>query len=300
MLVGGILVAEERKEPGKKGKGLCWLCSMEVEAWNASKTTRMTKAGREFEQLQSTDLVYLLYLVLRVGSIPLIIPIQSTTTMYTTTSAPRKRHRDSSSSPDSPPPQPRERSISPDRTSDFESLPAHLVGPARKRRRKDAEGKGPFIRTGFERMALEESDEETVRGNQGVMRQTEEFVDETPPLGEREFTFQPGMTGIYDTYRTRTAEGQGFGTSVVRPQSVEMPLSPDGVVKEVPTEGEGMVEDVSDPEAGGIPSTLRGKNWYEPEKDRESPPGIPLFRPLLISRRDNRHESERYGIRYIT
>jgi hypothetical protein len=122
-------------------------------------------------------------------------------------------------------------------------------------------------------MALEESDEETVRGNQGVMRQTEEFVDETPPLGEREFTFQPGMTGTYDTYRTRTAEGHGFGTSVMKPQSVEMPLSPDGDgVREVPMREEGMVEDVSDPEAGGIPTTLRGKNWYEPEKDRESFP----------------------------
>lgn len=200
--------------------------------------------------------------------------------MYTTTAAPRKRHRDSSSSPDSPPPQSRERSISPDRTSDFESLPAHLVaGPARKRRRKDGEtGKGPFIRTGFERMALEESDEETVRGN-GVLRQTEEFVDETPPIQDREFTFQPGMTGTYDTYRTRTAEEdfttQAFGTRVVKPESVEMPLSPDGDaprgIEQVGRVDEGMVEDVSDPEAGGIPSTLRGKNWYEPEKDREFP-----------------------------
>lgn len=129
-------------------------------------------------------------------------------------------------------------------------------------------------------MALE-SDEETVRGNgmNGSLRQEEEFVDETPPIAEREFTFQPGMGGTYDTYRTRNAEadGQGFGSArVVRPESVEMPQSPDG---EVPpgfgTKGpflreDGMVEDVSDPEAGGIPSVLRGKNWYEPEKDSES------------------------------
>ncbi|GHJ85341.1 hypothetical protein NliqN6_1743 [Naganishia liquefaciens] len=205
--------------------------------------------------------------------------------MYTTTA--RKRHRStSSSSPEESAVETRQqsRSPSPGRDSDFESLPAHLVGgPSRKRRRKDAgHGHGgPFIRTGFESMALE-SDEETVRGNgngvNGSFKQENEFVDETPPIAEREFNFQPGThSGAYDTYRTTTADGDmpWWGmTRVVKPESVEMPLSPDGEVPPGGAKGEsfvgeeGMVEDASDPEAGGIPAVLRGKNWYEPEKDR--------------------------------
>lgn len=144
-------------------------------------------------------------------------------------------------------------------------------------------------------MALE-SDEETVRGNgngvNGLFKQEEEFVDETPPIAEREFTFQPGMgTGAYDTYRTRNAEGdmQGWGTArVVKPESVEMPLSPE--VELPPGRGKGepfvreenMVEDASDPETGGIPAVLRGKNWYEPEKDSKFCCGDFVPSPLLI------------------
>lgn len=144
-------------------------------------------------------------------------------------------------------------------------------------------------------MALE-SDEETVRGDgnagYGSFRQEEEFVDETPPIAEREFTFQPGMgSGAYDTYRTRNAEGdmQGLGTArVVKPESVEMPLSPDGELppgrgKEEPfVREESMVEDASDPETGGIPAVLRGKNWYEPEKDSKFRCGDCVLSPLLI------------------
>lgn len=237
-------------------------------------------------------------------------------TMYTNPT--RKRHRSisSSSSPDSPPTlpsstdptRPSSRSVSPQPDSDFESLPAHLVNgaPRRKRRRKSAygvaggegrrEGRAePFIRTGFEDMVLESDGEDVYTTVQEVPSngypvhgQQEELVDSPPTTSRNYFTFPQNINpAFYDTYRTRDAaepDTQGDtlvmnDADVVQPQSVE---TPEG---EVPpqrwrmgkepwrTAGDPMVEDVSDPEAGGKSRfTNRGKTWYEPEKDRELSP----------------------------
>lgn len=204
----------------------------------------------------------------------------------------RKRHRSiSSSSAESPPTLPS--SEDPTRSptppdSDFESLPAHLVhGLPRKRRRKDVGKEEPFIRTGFEDMVLESEgeDEGFPTPRQGPVNAfpgyggQEELVDSPPTSSRNYFTFPQNMNpAFYDTYRTRDAgepDPQGDtwvvdDADIVQPQSV---VTPDG---EAPPRwrgtGDPMVEDVSDPEAGG---KRRGKTWYEPEKDRESPFRIP-------------------------
>lgn len=184
--------------------------------------------------------------------------------------------------------------------------------PSRKRRRKEkveernvgtnqSNGRpAPFIRTGFESMALESDGEEgylasNISGaqqpeNQGFGEQQEEFVDDSPSVTFKDFAFQPnGNPAFYDTYRTQDAsipDMQGHlpkvdNMRVVQPASVEMP-SPDlevpSFIRNQPAERpssvrdatEVMVEEDMDPEAGGIPrSKTRGKSWYEPEKDRE-------------------------------
>lgn len=122
--------------------------------------------------------------------------------------------------------------------------------------------------------------------------QQEEFMDETPPIASRDFAFQHNMNpGFYDTYRTRDAaelDVQGDtlvmdDADVVQPQSVEMPTPdqdfPPGLARRwtarepvIKEAGDAMVEDVSDPEAGGrrrADAKAKGKTWYEPEKDRE-------------------------------
>ncbi|KAJ9100098.1 hypothetical protein QFC19_005778 [Naganishia cerealis] len=205
--------------------------------------------------------------------------------------------------------------------SDFESLPAHLVNqaPSRKRRRKESiEGRKvhgkkhhgrppPFIRTGFEKMALDSDGEEGHLASDGLDaqqpethefgEQQEEFVDDSPSVTFKDFSFQPnGNSAFYDTYRTQDTsipDTQGRlpavdNMRVVQPASVEMP-SPD---QEIPTsireqqEGkipfireavDGMVEDDMDPEAGGTAQSgkkKKGKTWYEPEKDRKSKSGL--------------------------
>lgn len=212
----------------------------------------------------------------------------------------RKRHRSvSSSSPDSPPTLPSSedptRSPSPRPDSDFESLPAHLTGaaPRKKRRRKDVGREEPFIRTGFEDMVLESDGEDGVatprqaRVNRfPVYGQQEALVDSPPPPptpnsnSRGYFTFPQNVNpAFYDTYRTRDAgepDPQGDtpvvdDAKIVQPQSV---VTPDADAEAPPSRwqapwrrtGDPMVEDVSDPEAGG---KQRGKTWYEPEKDRE-------------------------------
>ncbi|KAJ9125520.1 hypothetical protein QFC22_000481 [Naganishia vaughanmartiniae] len=197
--------------------------------------------------------------------------------------------------------------------SDFESLPAHLVNeaPSRKRRRKEkgVEGNGitnsshgkpaPFIRTGFESMALESDGEDAYLAAGGCVtqqpevhefgEQQEEFVDDFPSVTSKDFAFQPnGNSAFYDTYHTQDASIPDIrghlpivdNMRVVQPASVEMP-SPD---QEIPSfirkqpaarapygreAAEVTVEEDMDPEAGGIPqSKTKGKSWYEPEKDR--------------------------------
>ncbi|KAJ9109196.1 hypothetical protein QFC21_000525 [Naganishia friedmannii] len=194
--------------------------------------------------------------------------------------------------------------------SDFESLPAHLVNevPSRKRRRKakveEIDGSinpnharpAPFIRTGFESMALTSDGEDGYLAPVGTGEpevqesgeQQEEFVDDSPSVTFKAFSFQPnGNPALYDTYRTQDAsipDMQGHlpivdNMRVVQPASIEMP-SPD---QEVPSfirrqpevraplvreAAEVTVEEDMDPESGGIPqSKKRGKSWYEPEKD---------------------------------
>jgi hypothetical protein len=118
-----------------------------------------------------------------------------------------------------------------------------------------------------------------------VYGQQEELVDSPPTTSRNYFTFPQNVNpAFYDTYRTRDAaepDPQGDTlvmdvADIVQPQSVE---TPEG---EVPPQrwrtgkepwraaGDPMVEEVSDPEAGGKSRfTSRGKTWYEPEKDRE-------------------------------
>lgn len=192
--------------------------------------------------------------------------------------------------------------MSPQPDSDFESLPAHLINgaPRRKRRRKSAyavaggdgrDGRAePFIRTGFEDMVLESDGEDGYTAAQypaqgyPVYGQQEELVDSPPTTSRNYFTFPQNVNpAFYDTYRTRDAaepDPQGDTlvmdvADIVQPQSVETPE------EEVPPQrwrtgkepwraaGDPMVEEVSDPEAGGKSRfTSRGKTWYEPEKDR--------------------------------